>query len=126
MELLADCFARDGFVVVRNIFSRDEIQDLRQRLQRQFEADQLEQKVLDDKWNHTEQKVGKGDLLSKPLLRDVVLDERVLNIASALLPPKPLVYFGDSSYSLGSGSRGFHRDNIDNKKARGPDWVSPY
>ena len=126
MKSLADDFARDGFVVVRNIFSRDEIQDLRLRVQRQFEADQSEQKVLDDKWNYTEQKVGKGDLLSKPLLRDIVLDKRILNIASALLPPKPLVYFGDSSYSVGSGSRGFHRDNFDNKKAQGPDWVSPY
>src|ERR1700724_2138543 len=101
MKSVADCFARDGFVVVRDIFSRDEIQDLRQRVQRQFEADQSEQKVLDDEWNHTEQKIGKGDLLSKPLLREIVLDNRILNIARALLPPKPLVYFGDSSYSLG-------------------------
>ena len=71
-------------------------------------------------------KYTKGDLLSKDLLRHVLLDDRILKIARTILGNDHLIYFGDSSYQIGTGMRGFHRDNIDRTDLNGPDWKGKY
>jgi hypothetical protein len=65
-------------------------------------------------------------LLSKELLHTVLLDERILTIARTILKSDELTYFGDSSYQIGTGLRGFHRDNIDRTNLDGPDWKGEY
>ena len=55
-----------------------------------------------------------------------MLDDRILEIARTVLHSDDLIYFGDSSYQIGTGLRGFHRDNIDRTDLRRPDWKGEY
>lgn len=124
MNVDADAFSRDGYTVVRNVFSAEEIGDLRRRTFAQVDLDRSQGRLYTHPYLPF--KYGKGDLLSKPLLQDVILDDRIIGIARQLLPRGPLVYFGDSVYNIGMGARGFHRDNIDQGNMAGPDWNGPY
>src|SRR4029077_21275272 len=81
---------------------------------------------LCDEWDLEHVKIGRGDLLCKRHLWRGVIDKRILDIARRLLPPHPLVYFGDSVYQVGNGYPGFHRDNIDRDDLNGPDWQDSY
>ncbi len=119
-------FERDGYVVVKNVFSADEIKQMREEAYKQYEIDK--QKKLDFQLPNlpTKAKYSKGDLLSKELLRHALLDDRMLKIARTILGGEKLIYFGDSSYQIGTGLRGFHRDNIDRTDLTGPDWQGEY
>jgi hypothetical protein len=122
----ADRFSRDGFVIVPKVFSAGEVDEMRRKVQRQVEVDRAEGKFEDSFYRYMGVKSGKGDLLSKVHLRGILLDERILEIARSLLPTKPLVYFGESTYQLGGSGRYFHRDNVDRSEAEGPDWRGEY
>ena len=119
-------FEQDGYVVVKNVFTADEIKQLREEAYKQYEIDK--QKKLDFQYSNfkTEAKYTRGDLLSKELLRHALLDERILKIARTILGKNELIYFGDSSYQIGTGLRGFHRDCIDRTNLNGPDWQGEY
>ena len=67
----------------------------------------------------------KGDILSKDILRKYMLDDRILHLVKSVLGADP-VYFGDSNYHLGTGFRGFHRDNVDRTDMTAPDWDGDY
>jgi len=125
-SLLADRFANDGVAVVRNVFSAEEVEDMRRRVRQQVDVDRAEGRFEDAFFQFMGVKSGKGDLLGKVHLRGILLDPRILAIARSLLPPRPLVYFGESTYQLGSSGRSFHRDNVDRGRAEGPDWVGDY
>jgi hypothetical protein len=120
MDSSCDKFAENGFAIVRNVFSRQEVADFRKLVYRQAEEDAASNQMVDD-WEG-DPKVGRGDLLCKPHLWRILLDPRIVAIARQLLPPNPIVYFGDSVYQLGNGGAGFHRDNIDRLDLAGPDW----
>jgi hypothetical protein len=118
-------YRRDGYVIIRNVFSRHEIDEMRRHTLLQVEEHRRQGLLRTD--------VAKGffaaypDMLTSPHLRYIVLDERILTIAGDLLAPQPFVYFGFSSYSVGFNRRGWHRDNLDrDKKADAPDWAGDY
>jgi hypothetical protein len=119
-------FEKDGYLVVKSVFTAEEIKQLREEAYKQYEIDK--QKKLDFQIPNlpTKAKYSKGDLLSKELLRHVLLDDRILSIARKILGNNDLIYFGDSSYQIGTGLRGFHRDNIDRTDLNGPDWQGEY
>jgi hypothetical protein len=119
-------FEQDGYLVVKNAFTPEEIKQLREEAYRQYEIDK--QKKLDFTIPNfkTKAKYNRGDLLSKELLRHALLDDRILKIARTILGSDDLIYFGDSSYQIGTGLRGFHRDNIDRTDLNGPDWKGEY
>src|SRR5262245_39712851 len=98
-------FWTDGYLWSKQVFTKNEIGQLRRRA------------VECPDWQ--------GDLLSHPHLRSVVLDERVLKIARQLLGGTP-VYFGDSTFTIGLQSRGYHKDNPDRYDGSGPDWRDRY
>jgi hypothetical protein len=99
-------FARDGYLVLPDQFSPTEIEDLRAR-------------ALATR-DH------RGDQLSNPLLRDFVLDDRILDVARSLLG-SPLVYFGESASNFQqSPPMRFHKDNTDRYDSNGPDWRGGY
>jgi len=127
-ELIIDKagFDRDGYLVVKNVFTAGEIKQFREEAYKQYEIDK--QKHLDFQLPNlpTKAKYAKGDLLSKELLHHILLDDRMLKIARTILGNDNLVYFGDSSYQIGTGLRGFHRDNIDRTDLNGPDWQGEY
>lgn len=98
-------FWDQGYLLIRNVFEKAEVEKFRHRV---FEG---------PPW--------KGDLLSHPHLRKVLLNDRVLSISAQLLGDTP-VYYGDSGVSIGQNSTGFHKDNTDRWDANGPDWKGRY
>lgn len=103
-------FLEHGWVIVRGVFTREEVEELRAGVHRS-EAEGV-----------------CGDVLANPYLGGdrFVLDERVLALARMLLPGEP-VHFGDATWSAGQQpSLAFHKDNPDRRTPEGPDWKSPY
>jgi hypothetical protein len=119
-------FDEDGYLLVRNVFTAEEIENFRKLAYEQYEIDKS--KKLDFQLTNlnSKAKYNKGDLLSKEKLHHVLLDDRILQIARTILGSDDIVYFGDSSYQIGTGLRGFHRDNIDRTDLNGPDWQGEY
>jgi hypothetical protein len=119
-------FDEDGYILVKNVFTPSEIDEFRKLAYEQYEIDKS--KKLDFQLPNlpTKAKYNKGDLLSKEKLNHVLLDDRILQIARTVLGNDNLIYFGDSSYQIGTGLRGFHRDNIDRTDLNGPDWKGEY
>lgn len=119
-------FNTDGYLLVEKVFSPTEIEQFRKLAYEQYEIDKS--KKLDFQLPNlpTKAKYNKGDLLSKEKLHPILLDDRILQIAKTVLGSDDLIYFGDSSYQIGTGLRGFHRDNIDRTDLNGPDWKGEY
>ena len=118
-------FDEDGYLLVRNVFTAAEIEQFRRLTCEQFDIDKKNN--LDVYYPEAPKaKFVKGDLLSKEKLHQVLLDDRILQIARVLLGSDSIIYFGDSSYQVGTGLRGFHRDNIDRTNLDGPDWKGHY
>lgn len=119
-------FDRDGYFLAKQVFSADEIKQFRKRVYEQHELDKAAGLTFTIPNSRSKAKYAVGDLMSKEKLRDILLDERVLNFAKTILGNDHLIYFGDSSYQIGTGTRGFHRDSIDRENLDGPDWKSNY
>lgn len=86
-------YERQGFAVVKSVFSLDEVLEMRRRCAAVFAR--------------TEGKI--GDIATYPELREILLDERVVAIARAMLE-RP-VYFGDSTFYANSRfDRHMHND----------------
>ncbi len=119
-------FDSDGYLLVEKVFTASEIEQFRKLAYEQYEIDKS--KKLDFQLPNlpTKAKYNKGDLLSKDKLHPILLDDRILQIAKTVLGSDDLIYFGDSSYQIGTGLRGFHRDNIDRTDMNGPDWKGEY
>lgn len=98
-----DGFWRNGYTIVKGVYRPDEIRSFRQRAKESAG------------WN--------GDLLSNPKLRDVLTDGRMVAVARKILGTDEIVYAGDSSYTINSGSHNWHKDNTDREDPNGPDWT---
>jgi hypothetical protein len=86
-------YARDGFAIVKGVFSLDEVLEMRRRCAAIFER--------------TAGKI--GDVATYPELREILLDDRIVSIARALLVDP--VYFGDSTFYANSRfDRHMHND----------------
>jgi hypothetical protein len=94
-------FWDEGYLLIRNVFSRAEIEEFRQH------------GFKDRQW--------KGELLCHPHLRKAILDDRILDIAAQILGDTP-VYCGDSTFNIGLASFDYHKDNPDRFDSNGPDW----
>src|SRR6185437_14158313 len=114
-------FERDGYVIVKNVFTKDEIEQIRKEVYTSWEQDKQKNLAFRLDPKQTNATYFKGDLLSKPPLRHVLLDDRILQIAQVILGGD-LVYFGDSNYQVGTGFRGYHRDNVDRTDLTASDW----
>lgn len=97
---VADRFWKDGYVIIRGVFSSSEVEGWREAALHDGQA---------------------TDLLSRQGLRDLVCDARLVGLARDLLGGRP-VYFGDSTAAIGAGTAGFHKDNTDRYDASAPDW----
>ena len=98
-------FWDQGYLIIRSVFSPVEIEEFRRHA---FENRQR-----------------KGDLLSNPHLRHVLLDDRILSIAAQILGETP-AYYGDSDCGFGLRGVGFHKDNADRVDGNAPDWKGMY
>jgi len=114
-------FDKDGYFLIKNVFTKEEIDQIRKDAYKSFEEDKKKSVYTKFDSTLTNATYGKGDMLSKPLMKHLVWDERILQIARVILGGDP-VYYGDSNYHFGTGFRGFHRDNVDRKDLTAPDW----
>jgi len=120
----AALFEDQGYALKFGVFSSTEIERMRAQVEQQFELDTsngLTHPVM-----KTDARYAKGDLLSKEHLRSILLDERILSMARDLLQTPDIAYFGDSTYQIGTGARGFHRDAVDRTFGKGLDWEPGY
>jgi len=103
-----DAFWKNGYTIVRNVYTPAEIEAFRQAATAS-KAD------------------GPRDLLSNPRLRSVLTDGNFIEIARRILSATEIWYTGDSSFTINSGQRGFHKDNTDRRDGKAPDWQNdPY
>ena len=97
-------FWRDGFAVIRGVFTPEEIARWRARAQEP------------DAW--------KGDLLSDPILSEIILHPQMIRIAREVLGGQP-IYFGDAAAVVGTAAgSGFHKDSCDRYDPKAPDWTA--
>src|SRR4051795_6625506 len=113
-------FQRDGFVIVRGVFSQDEIAGIRAGAYAEAAAAGMRPGT------------GKGfalpgDVGSHALLCHLITDPRVVAVARQLLDDQP-VHFRDSAVGVGSLERGWHKDNrtADRYDLSGQDWDGDY
>lgn len=86
-------YTTNGFAIVKDVFTLDEVLEMRRRCALVYKREG-----------------GKlGDIASYPELRDILLDDRVLTVARAVLEDP--VYFGDSTFYANSRfDRHIHND----------------
>jgi hypothetical protein len=118
-------FDKDGYLLIKNVFTKEEIAQIRKEAYASFEEDKKKNLTFRHSSKKSNAVYVKGDILSKDQLRHVVLDERIIQIVKVVLGGAP-VYFGDSNYHFGVGFRGFHRDNVDRTDLTAPDWQGEY
>lgn len=102
-----DAFWENGYQIIRNAYTRDEIARFREAA-------------------FASRGRGPGDLLSNPTMRSVLTDGRFVAVARRILGSDDIWYSGDSSFTINSKQRGFHKDNVDRKDPKGPDWKGRY
>jgi hypothetical protein len=105
-QVEVDAFWRDGYTIVRNVYSNEEIEGFRDRAL-----------AFDGK---------KSDILSNPGLRSSLTDGRLVSIARSILGSNDIMYAGDSSFTVGNIQRGYHKDNADRTDGNAPDWRGRY
>lgn len=124
MNIDKNQFEKDGFLLIKDVFSSKEIESTRTLAQESLDEDLKLGRAFHETSGHKNVYYTTGDLLIKPLAK-LLLDERILKIAKEILGGPP-VYFGESNYQVGIGDRGFHRDSVDRVFPIGPEWADDY
>jgi hypothetical protein len=117
-EIDVERFWKDGFVLLKGVFSPEEIESAREHVSA----------ILREEGRTVGgARICSRDLLSYPELRGFLYDERVVGVVQRILGAPP-IYFGDSSFQMGRGARGWHRDNrvSDRFDHIGLDWEGDY
>ena len=128
-SMLRQQLDENGYIVVKNAFTPNEIDQIRT-------AVLLALKVRSDKGAsiHSEKTAREGVFYSLPELlsikeleqfNHIVLEPRITKLINELFNGQAC-YFGDSVAQIGTGTRGFHKDNVDRDDQSGPDWQSNY
>jgi len=117
-------FKKNGYYIVRNVFTENEIKSFRSLAYETLEQDKKNNLVTNVATNIKNVYYPLGDLLGKPI-KKLLLSDKVLEIAAEILGETP-IYFRDSTYQIGVGDRGFHRDNVDRIANVGQDWDGEY
>ncbi len=118
-------FHRDGFLLIKNVFSATEVAQLRARA----EAFGDRARELGQIFEPRAGEVVPAADLTAPFGGEILFDARIQEIVHTLLGRKAdedVVYFGDSGMMLGGHGRGFHKDNACRDDASHTDWLTPY
>tara|TARA_R110002033_G_scaffold713_1_gene6253 strand:+ start:3687 stop:4496 length:810 start_codon:yes stop_codon:yes gene_type:complete len=124
MKIDMESFKKNGYCIVKNVFSLEEINEFRNLAYQTLEKDKKEGKGHQEVSKIKNVFYPKGDIMGKPLSK-LLFSDKILEIAGTVLGQKP-TYFGDSTYQVGTGDRGFHRDNVDRLTNIGEDWDGDY
>lgn len=114
-------FDADGFTLIKNVLTTDEVQKLRNASYKLIKEDEKNGNFIIHRFakNHI------GCLTAIPEFRNLILDDRVIEIATKLLGEKP-TFFGDCIMEIGIGNRGFHKDTANRTDQNHPDWTEKY
>ncbi|MBL9037522.1 MAG: phytanoyl-CoA dioxygenase family protein [Archangium sp.] len=116
-------FQREGYLLVRGVFSQHEIEQLRSAVTEAAHDAKRKGTVLK---SHTGEIASVADVASMAGLDHLLFDTRIVSFARTLLGTDQPVYFGDSGIMVGGALRGFHKDNTCRDDGRHIDWLSPY
>ncbi|TLZ68376.1 MAG: phytanoyl-CoA dioxygenase family protein [Methanobacteriota archaeon] len=111
-------FRRDGYLLIRNLFSADELDSFKDAI---FGL-RANPSLVRSSRNSI---VFRGSLFNYRVLESVPFDDRILDVARSILGSS-FAYFGDSSVQMGQGPRGLHRDSTNRVALLGPDWEGEY
>src|SRR5580704_13355954 len=112
-------FRARGYAVVKRVFEREEIEQLRKDAERAMSELERSGLAVDDPGPEGVARYARCDVLSIPEVRHVLLDRRLVSVIAELLGDSP-TYFGESVLRIGShGGRAWHRDNVDRSKRLG-------
>ncbi|MFT6166785.1 MAG: hypothetical protein ACJASF_001478, partial [Vicingaceae bacterium] len=114
-------FDTDGFTLIKNVLTKEEVQKLRDASYKLIKEDEKNGSYIIHRFakNHI------GCLTAIPEFRQLILDDRIIEIATKLLGEKP-TFFGDCIMEIGIGNRGFHKDTANRTDQNHPDWTEEY
>lgn len=114
-------FDKDGYTLIKNVLTKEEVEELRTAAYKLIEEDEKNGTFIIHRFakNHI------GCLTAVPEFRKLILDDRVIEIATQLLGEKP-TFFGDCIMEIGIGNRGFHKDTANRNDQTHPDWTEEY
>ncbi|NQY05580.1 MAG: hypothetical protein HRT68_05075 [Flavobacteriaceae bacterium] len=92
----------NGWIHIKNVFTKEEVATIRE--------------------NAINTTSHKGDVLSNPKLKSVLINDKVMTILKEALGTDSLIYFGDSTALVGNNDSGFHKDSRDRKKPESNEW----
>ena len=117
-EVNVEKFRKDGYLLVKNVLSPEEVETLRELSYKTIEEDKKKGTMIIHRFarNHI------GCLSNIEGYKKLILDERTIHIAEQLLGGKPCFY-GDSVMEIGIGNRGFHKDASNRDDPNHPDWT---
>lgn len=126
---LRQTFDENGYIVIKNVFTEEEIDKIRSAtlvalVNRRTQGSGF----TCDKNASGDEYFGIPELLSVSELEEldyVALHPKITNLVQQLIAG-PVVYFGDSTAQIGTGERGFHKDNVNRNDPKGADWQSNY
>ena len=118
MKIDKEKLDRDGFLLVKGVLTPNEVAVLRETAYRTIEED----KKKGTMFLHRYAKNHLGCLSNIAEFKKLILDERIIEIATQALGSKPM-FFGDAIFEIGIGSRGFHKDTSERKDPNHPDWT---
>jgi len=121
MEIDKEKFEREGFLLIKNVLSPEEIKKLRDLAYKTIEEDKKKETMFLHRYakNHL------GCLSNISGFRKLILHDKTIKIAEKILGDKP-IFFGDSIFEIGIGNRGFHKDTSERKIQNHPDWAEDY
>jgi Phytanoyl-CoA dioxygenase (PhyH) len=110
-------FNRDGYLIVRDVFSPDEARSLRETVYR----------LAREGLTASDPSFLGSDLSVYPELCNLIVDERLVEISRQLVGDGP-VYYRDSAVNIGGSGRGWHKDNRNSDRCdlAAPDWDGRY
>ncbi len=119
-----DAFYRDGYAVVRGLFSPNEAEEIRESTIELLERLDREGAAARTEGPQGVRLATKGDMLTYESLRRVLLDPRLIAAVKDVLGDDP-VYWGESAVNVGDaggGARGWHTDSYDTVVTKGPKY----
>lgn len=120
MKINKEILERDGFLLVKNVLTTSEVDELRKEAYATIERD----KQNGTMFLHRFAKNHLGCLTNIPKFKNLVLHDKVLGMMTQVLGERPL-FFGDAIFEIGIGNRGFHKDTSERKDENHPDWSDP-
>ncbi|MDC1182325.1 phytanoyl-CoA dioxygenase family protein [Planktomarina temperata] len=124
-----ESFEKEGFLVVRNVFSKEKIQELRHAFVNMRSKSRKSGNFLTDP-KYPDATWLLGDLASFPDLNSfdyLIFNKKIVEIVKSLIGDD-IVYFGESNTQSGLAVRGNHKDSrmSDRENPDGLDWKGDY